>query len=43
MSKFDREWSEYKSGIAVALRPGSPRLGIRLRWLLGALKSRFSI
>lgn len=47
MSKFDREWSEYKSGIAVALRPGPPlkhkiemaarRIEAQIQYLNGAI------
>lgn len=47
MSKFDREWSEYKSGIAAALRPGPPlrhkielalkRIEAQVQYLNGAI------
>ncbi|MEM1556525.1 MAG: Snf7 family protein [Candidatus Bathyarchaeia archaeon] len=47
MSRFDREWSEYKTGIAAALRPGPPlrhkielalkRIEAQIQYLNGAI------
>ncbi|MEM1515269.1 MAG: Snf7 family protein [Candidatus Bathyarchaeia archaeon] len=47
MSKFDKEWSEYKSGFAAALRPGPPlkhkielalrRIEAQIQYLNGAI------
>jgi len=47
MSKFDREWSEHKTGIAAALRPGPPlrhkielalkRVEAQIQYLNGAI------